>query len=108
MSLPIATVIAGLAAFISLSYEILWYRMLDFVSGDVASIFGLLLAFYLGGLAGGALLVGRICQRSEARSGGSPWIGVALFIGVANLLGYVVAPLLGRLAQAGAWPLALP
>jgi spermidine synthase len=104
----VAALVTGLAAFISLSYEILWYRMLGFVSGDPGSTFGLLLAFYLAGLAGGALGVGALCRRGGPPSGHPPWIGVALFIGVANVLGYSVGPLLGWLAQRGLWPLALP
>lgn len=108
MSLLVAAVVTGLAAFISLSYEIVWYRMLGFVSADPASIFGLLLAFYLAGLAGGALGVGTVCQRRGNRPGRPPWLGVAAFIGIANVLGYAVGPLLGWFARAGAWPAILP
>ena len=108
MSPVIAALVTGLAAFISLSYEIVWYRMLGFVSGDPGPTFGLLLAFYLAGLAGGALGVGAICRRTGPPSGHPPWLGVASFMGVANVLGYSVGPLLGSLAQRGLWPLVLP
>ena len=108
MRLRVALLVTCLAAFVSLSYEIVWYRMLGFVSGDPASTFGLLLAFYLAGLAGGALVIGRICRSAGPQSGGTQWLGVALFIGVANVLGYSVGPLLAWFAQVGAWPVVLP
>jgi spermidine synthase len=108
MKLVTAALIVALGAFVSLSYEILWYRLLVFASGDAASTFGLLLAFYLFGLAVGALAVGALCRRLGPQQGQIQWLGVALFIGLANLIGYVAGPLLGWFAQGGAWQLILP
>jgi spermidine synthase len=108
MSPLVAALLTGLAAFISLSYEILWYRLLDFVSADSASTFGLLLAFYLAGLAGGALGVAGMCRQRGPRAGRPPWLRVGLFIGLANVIGYSVGPLLGWFAQRGVWPAVLP
>jgi predicted membrane-bound spermidine synthase len=68
----------------------------------------LLLAFYLAGLAAGALGVAFMCRGLGSRPGPAPWKGVALFITVANLIGYSVGPLLGWFARAGAWQAVLP
>jgi spermidine synthase len=108
MKLRIAALVIGLAAFVSLSYEILWYRALAFVSGDPASTFGLLLAYYLAGLAGGSLMVGKMCRQAPAAPEAAPWLRVAAFIGIANLVGYSVGPLLGWFARTGVWVAALP
>ena len=108
MKILIAALIVALGAFVSLSYEILWYRLLVFVSGDAASTFGLLLAFYLFGLAVGALAVGAVCRRLGPQQEQVQWLGVALFISLANLIGYAAGPLLGWFAQGGAWQVILP
>jgi spermidine synthase len=108
MKTVIAALIVALGAFVSLSYEILWYRVLVFASGDAASTFGLLLAFYLFGLAVGALAVGALCRRLGPQQEHMQWLGVALFISLANLIGYVAGPLLGWFAEGGAWQAILP
>ena len=53
MNFLLALTAVALGGFISLSYEILWYRAISVASGATASAFGLLLGFYLLGLAAG-------------------------------------------------------
>jgi spermidine synthase len=97
MSFAAAVVLVGLAGFISLSYEIVWYRAIAFASGGSPAAFGLLLGYYLVGLAMGAYLTGRYCAGRGAA--GRPVIrALALFILGANLAGFAVLPLLAWFA----------
>jgi spermidine synthase len=61
--LPYPLVAATLLAigYISLSQEILWFRMLGFMTANRPDVFGLMLAAFLVGIAGGALHSRRAC-----------------------------------------------
>ncbi len=59
----IAVFLAAATGFIALAYEIIWYRVYSFTSGGTAPCFAKLLAFYLGGIAYGALSVHDACKR---------------------------------------------
>jgi spermidine synthase len=93
-----ALVLAFLSGFVALSYEIVWYRALSFMSGGRADAFALMLGAYLGGLALGALGVRRAC-----REGGPAPLGLLFRLTLgANLAGFLVVPLLGWMATKGA------
>ena len=49
--------LAAATGFIALAYEIIWYRVYSFTSGGTAPCFANLLAFYLFGIAVGALAI---------------------------------------------------
>lgn len=51
--------------FVSLSQEILWYRLLGFMTGMKPQIFGYLLASFLFGIAAGAWQAKRACEKGE-------------------------------------------
>jgi spermidine synthase len=108
VNLVLALVAAGLAGFISLSYEILWYRAISIVSGATAAAFGLLLGFYLLGLAVGAWLAGRKCERLKADDNVAVFRGIAWFFLAANVMGFLVLPGFASFAGWGVWPVALP
>src|SRR6476646_12131709 len=55
--------LAAATGFIALAYEIIWYRVYSFTSGGAAPCFARLLAFYLCGIAYGALAVHDACKR---------------------------------------------
>lgn len=57
-----ATCLAALAGFISLGFEISWFRVFTLASGDRAPAFALLLATFLAGIAGGAY----VCEKFTA------------------------------------------
>ncbi|WP_426172722.1 methyltransferase domain-containing protein [Massilia sp. TWR1-2-2] len=61
--LPYPLVAATLLAFgyISLSQEILWFRMLGFMTANRPEVFGLMLAAFLVGIAGGSMHSRRAC-----------------------------------------------
>jgi spermidine synthase len=56
LSLGAAMLLAGFAGWISLGYEIAWFRVFAMASGDRAPAFALLLATYLAGIAAGSYL----------------------------------------------------
>jgi spermidine synthase len=89
-----AALLAFLSGFVALSYEIVWYRALSFMSEGRADTFALMLGAYLAGLALGALAARRVC-RGERRA----LLGVLFRWSLAaNLAGYLLVPLLGWLA----------
>lgn len=55
--------LAAASGFVALAYEIVWYRIYAFVSGTTADCFARLLAFYLFGIAYGALAVHDACKQ---------------------------------------------
>ena len=91
-------IIAGAAGFIALSYEILWYRSFSFVTGSMANVFGLLLGFYLLGIAGGSIWARRICSRSAATDTGDQLTRIGRIILLANIVSFLVIPLEAWLA----------
>ncbi len=51
-----------LVGYISLSQEILWYRLLGYLTGGRPQVFGMLLAAFLVGIAGGSLRAKKLCE----------------------------------------------
>ncbi|MEO6572372.1 MAG: spermidine synthase, partial [Polyangiaceae bacterium] len=98
MRLRATIIIAAMTGFIALSYEILWYRAFAFVSWGAAPVFGLLLFFYLFGLALGSLQSKRLCRDSSVEGQGRRLRDLAILITVADLVGFLVIPALGRFA----------
>jgi spermidine synthase len=96
MSLSLAIVLAGLCGGISLSYEILWFRVYSFASGGSPQDFGLLLGYYLAGLALGAYASRRFCEtRQVARD--APPVSLTWFLLAASVAGYLLIPALAWL-----------
>jgi spermidine synthase len=89
-----AALAAGLCGFISLSYEIVWYRVYSFASGSSARAFALLLAAYLEGIAFGSLLSRPICEKVSAKRSSGALIAISRFILAANAASFFVAPLM--------------
>ena len=52
----------ALVGFISLSHEILWFRLLGYMSANKPQVFGLMLAAFLVGIAAGSLRAKAICE----------------------------------------------
>jgi len=61
-------VLAALVGLLSLSQELVWYRLLGYLSGTHPRTFGLLLAIFLFGLAAGAHEGGQQCARPQDRA----------------------------------------
>jgi spermidine synthase len=91
----LAVMVAGIAGFISLGYEIVWYRLFSFTTGGAAKSFAFLLGAYLAGIGFGSLACNRICQKVT-----NPLSLIRFLVGIvfgANLLGFMVGPILFNL-----------
>lgn len=107
MSFGIALAAVALSGFISLSYEILWYRAVSLASGGSPVSFGLLLGFYLLGLALGARLAGLWCRTADGKGQSRLLRGTAIFVLSANAIGYLVLPAFAFFGAYGVWVAAL-
>lgn len=56
---------SGLAGFIALGFEVLWFRALTLVFGSTTYSFSAMLAVFLFGIAAGSLLLGRLADRTR-------------------------------------------
>lgn len=107
MSFAVALFAALVSGFIALSYEILWFRVLSFVTGSAPWVFGALLGAYLGGVALASYWARGFCARRPEPAARDVRL-VSAFVLVASAAGYLVVPALAALAARGAWPAALP
>jgi spermidine synthase len=104
MNFLLALAAVALGGFISLSYEILWYRAISLASGATASAFGMLLGFYLLGLALGAWIAAKRSQEQPHAQGDHRLLlPIANFFVLANAIGFLVLPGLAWFASYAAW-----
>jgi len=87
-----AVITAGIAGFVALGYEIVWYRLFSFTTAGLAKSFAFLLGAYLYGIAAGSRVSNRICKRIAAPRSFTRFL-VGTVLG-ANLLGFMVGPIL--------------
>lgn len=103
----LAMFVVAATGFISLSYEILWYRVHSFTTGGRALAFSAMLGSFLLGIAFGSLFARRFCVGVGGTGERRALVHFVLF---ANASGFLVAPLSARLASAfpaEAYPLLL-
>jgi len=65
LSLTSAGILAGSCGFLSLGFEIIWFRVFSLASADRAPAFALLLATYLTGIAAGAYLTEKLTEGAQ-------------------------------------------
>lgn len=100
LSMPVAAVFVGVAGFIALGYEIMWYRLFSFWSGSAAPVFAYLLGAYLAGIAIGGLVAHDLTNRPTSHRNKRQYLRlIAWFVVLANLAGFVAAPAMGLVAQ---------
>lgn len=89
-ALPYPVVFVALMAigYISLSQEIIWYRMLGFLTGGHPKVFGLLLTAFLIGIAMGSLRSKQICEGTQ-----NPYAYIVRALGLAIIIFYLALPL---------------
>ena len=87
--LPYPFVFISLMAigYISLSQEIIWYRLLGFLTGGQPKVFGLLLTAFLIGIAIGSLRSKRICEGQQ-----DPYGYIVKALGLAVIIFYLAVP----------------
>lgn len=99
----ITLVLAGAVGAVALSYEILWYRAIAFTSAGRPTAFGMLLAFYLLGVALGSIGVRRFCRDEGAVAGPAADArrlrALSAFVFLAGIAGYLVVPATAWLAS---------
>ena len=107
MSFAVALVVAAVAGFIGLSYEILWYRVISYASWGLPGAFGLLLSAYLFGLAIGSRIAGAFCKDKEQAGDTKQLRALATFTFIANIVAWLVVPAFGWTSKRWDWPPAL-
>jgi predicted membrane-bound spermidine synthase len=89
-----------LSGYISLSYEVIWFRA--FIIGTNRSeAFALILSAYLGGLAGGSWWARRYFMRKAANA--ELLYILCIVILLSSVIGFSVLPLAARAASFGGW-----
>jgi hypothetical protein len=94
-SFPTWTIVYALSGFIALSLEILWFRILGVVLKSNSFTFSTLLAIYLAGVGGGALLGSRWARRA---AGAGEWF-LILQSAITLYAGLSLATLVGGLGR---------
>ncbi|MCL4729530.1 MAG: fused MFS/spermidine synthase [Planctomycetes bacterium] len=93
----LAIFVVAAVGFVSLSYEILWYRLHSFTTGGRAMAFAAMLGSFLLGIALGSLAARRFCR---GEGGTAERAALVHFVLLANAAGFLVAPVSARLASA--------
>lgn len=101
----LAAVLVGVTGYISLSYEILWFRVHSLATGGHAMAFASLLGAFLLGIALGSLFARRFCDTEPTDR---HLRALVLFVLAANLAGFLVAPVSGWLLTVLPYPFLLP
>jgi predicted membrane-bound spermidine synthase len=99
--------VAAACGFVALSYEIVWYRTFAFAGNGSPAVFGLLLGFYLFGLANGASRARAYCSDHAAAGTPGPVRALFAWLLLAQVASYLVVPALARLATVTKWTVAL-
>jgi len=96
-TLPFAAVLAmaGAGGFVSLSYEIFFFRALSYASGGGSFAFATTLGAFLVGLASGARIGGETCEQPGAQQ---PLRRMMRSLLLASVVGFAFLPLLAHLA----------
>jgi predicted membrane-bound spermidine synthase len=90
--------LAGAGGFVSLSYEIFFFRTLSYATGSSATAFAATLGAFLIGIASGSRQAGRSCAADDD----DPVARIVLDVTIANLVGCLFLPLLGIVSWMGA------
>jgi predicted membrane-bound spermidine synthase len=98
LSLHLAMGLAAIIGFISLGFEIIWFRVFVLASSDRAPAFALLLSTYLAGVAAGSFIAGK---HTENKSPKQIVFGVAIVILLAGGISPYLAPLTAWLTSHG-------
>ena len=93
LAMVLALAVAG--GFVSLSYEIFFFRTVSYASGSTATAFAVTLSAFLVGLASGSRQAGEHCERSSRAATLRRPVNALM---MANLLGLLFLPLLDHLA----------
>jgi predicted membrane-bound spermidine synthase len=105
MNFFIVCFLAFMSGFISLSYEIFWFRIYFFTMTCSAKTFGFLLYFFLFGVAIGAYWAERFCRINNSQSRNKIISVLAFIVFGANCIAYWTVPILAYTAVYFFWQL---
>jgi spermidine synthase/MFS family permease len=94
-----AMLLAAATGFIALAYEIIWYRLYSYASGGSAPSFANLLAYYLFGIAYGALAVHDACKKKLKNDLGRTLRAGATVVTLGAIAAFLVGPTISLLAR---------
>jgi spermidine synthase len=97
-SLAWAVGLAAIVGYLSLSYEIIWFRAFVLAS-NTAAAFAIVLGAYLAGIANGSLRARRLFDRPFSRRRAAVIVAGAVFAG--SMLGFFLLPITAAAAFAG-------
>jgi len=89
-------VLAGAAGFVALAYEILWYHIYSFASGNKATLFAKLLGFYLVGVAYGSLAVHDQCKSKLKQDLPRTMRVACIVICLGSIIAFLVIPVVAH------------
>ncbi|HVN93187.1 MAG TPA: fused MFS/spermidine synthase [Terracidiphilus sp.] len=95
----VAMLLAAATGFVALAYEIIWYRLYSFSSGGSAPSFANLLAYYLFGIAYGALVVHDACKKKLRNDLGRTLRAGAAVVAIGAIAAFAVGPILSGVAR---------
>ncbi|MBF0454074.1 MAG: spermidine synthase [Magnetococcales bacterium] len=99
LKIPMAMLFAGMAGFISLSFEIVWIRVYAYLTRGEAGSLAYVLGFFLIGVAFGSL-IGHKISADMARKGKMKTLRLIFILLVcANGVGFLLIPLIGQMIQ---------
>jgi spermidine synthase len=100
--------LAGAVGFISLAYEIIWYRVYSFTSGGSASCFAKMLAFYLAGIAYGSFAVRDVCREKPGNNLSRTLGAASTVVLLGSLASFLLGPALAYSASFLLYDLTFP
>ena len=97
--------IAAISGFISLGYEIVFYRVYSFASGGSPRCFSFVLGAFLTGIAFGSLGARHLCKTAESRV---LIRSIAALVLLGNVVGFLSVPVLAWAVQYASYEFTLP
>ncbi len=100
--------LAGAAGFVSLAYEIIWYRLYSFTSGGAAPCFAQMLAFYLAGIAYGSFAARDVCNNKLGNTSGQALNAGSTVVLLGSIVSFLLGPALSFLIVFVTYDLTFP
>jgi len=108
LPLGVSITLAFLIGFVSLSYEIVWARLYNFLAAGAAFAFPILLGCFLAGIGLGSLFSRKYCQRALSKGDRSQLMTLGFFLLFANLIAFLTVPFIDYLVQVFPWTFTFP
>lgn len=85
--------LSGIIGYVSLSQEIIWIRVLSFVTGGKPDVFAFTLGFFLFGIACSSLIAEKVCEKGKIH----PLIFIAAMLTISPVTYYFSIPISSKL-----------